>query len=60
MTIDDVANYACNASNHAGYAYKNVIVNILMMVAKIKDGPKQKMIESKGKPVTVLNPQYLD
>ena len=32
----DVANYACNASNIAGYEYKNVIVNILTIGAMIK------------------------
>ena len=33
---EDVANYACNASNIAGYEYKNVIVNILTIGAMIK------------------------
>ena len=29
LSESDVANYACNASNSAGYVYKNVIVNLL-------------------------------
>ena len=34
----DVANYACNASNMAGYDYKNVIVTILTVAARIVNG----------------------
>ena len=50
---EDVANYACNASNVAGYEYKNVIVNILTIGALIKEGPKAKLIASKGSDVVM-------
>jgi hypothetical protein len=49
----DVANYACNASNIAGYVYKNVIVNILTVAAKIKEGPKEVLVASKGRDVVL-------
>ena len=49
----DVANYACNASNEAGYEYKNVIVNILTVVAKIKEGPRELLVASKGSDVVL-------
>ena len=49
----DVANYACNASNIAGYEYKNVIVNILSMTPRIKEGPKAQHVGSKGSNVTL-------
>ena len=48
---DDVANYACNASNSVGYEYKNVIVNILTVVARIKEGPPSQLVASKGSAV---------
>ena len=50
---DDVANYACNASNIAGYEYRNVIVNILTMAAKVREGPKDQTVEIKGSTVTL-------
>ena len=50
---EDVANYACNASNIGGYEYKNVIVNILTIGAMIKEGPKPKHIASKGSDVVL-------
>ena len=49
----DVANYACNASNIAGYQYKNIIVNILTVVARIKEGPAKELVASKGSNVTL-------
>ena len=49
---NSVANYACNASNVAGYNYKNVIVNILTVAAKIKEGPRSK-VASKGRDVVL-------
>lgn len=48
----DVANYACNASNVAGYEYKDVYLNILTVVADIVDGPRDQIV-SKGFNVTV-------
>ena len=48
-----MANYACNASNIAGYEYKNVIVNILTIGALIKEGPKDTLIASKGSDVVM-------
>jgi hypothetical protein len=48
-----VANYACNASNIAGYQYKNVIVNILTEVARIKQGPPTQLVASKGSTVSL-------
>ena len=50
---DDVANYACNASNSVGYEYKNVIVNILTVVARIKEGPPRQLVASKGSAVVL-------
>ena len=47
LSQDDVANYACNASNTAGYQYKNIIVNILTVVARIKESPPKQLIASK-------------
>ena len=44
----DVANYACNASNVAGYEYKNVIVNILTVSARIVKGPPAELLVSRG------------
>merc|ERR1719376_1607836 len=44
----DVANYACNASNSAGYEYKNVIVNILTVSARITRGPPKELLVSRG------------
>ena len=44
----DVANYACNASNIAGYEYKNVIVNILTVSARITRGPPKELLVSRG------------
>ena len=44
----DVANYACNASNSAGYEYKNVIVNILTVSARITRGPPKELMVSRG------------
>ena len=62
-----MANYACNASNIAGYKYKNVIVNILTIGALIKEGPKDTLIASKGSDVVLrcviipgLNTGYLN
>ena len=51
--MEDVANYACNTSNLAGYEYKNVIVNILTIGALIKEGPKPMLIASKGSDVVI-------
>ena len=48
-----MANYACNASNTAGYQYKNIIVNILTVVARIKEGPPKQLIASKGSNVSL-------
>ena len=48
-----MANYGCNASNVAGYVYKNVIVNILTVAAKIKEGPKEVLVASKGRDVVL-------
>ena len=53
MAQEDVANYACNASNIAGYEYKNVIVNILTMVPRITEGPAPQHIGSKGSNITL-------
>ena len=53
LGVEDVANYACNASNIAGYEYKNVIVNILTIGALIKEGPKPTLIASKGSDVVI-------
>ena len=53
LGVEDVANYACNASNIAGYEYKNVIVNILTIGALIKEGPKPTLIASKGSDVVM-------
>ena len=39
-----VGTYACNASNSAGYVYKNVIVNLLTEGAKIIRGPEKYQI----------------
>ena len=50
---DNVANYACNASNIGGYEYRNVIVNILTMAAKIREGPKDQTVEIAGSTVTL-------
>ena len=51
--MEDVANYACNSSNVAGYEYKNVIVNILTIGARIKEGPKATLVASKGSDVVL-------
>mgnify|MGYP001195513494 CR=1 FL=1 len=48
----DVANYACNASNVAGYEYKDVYLNILTVAADITDGPRDQIV-SKGSNVTI-------
>jgi len=48
----DVANYACNASNIAGYEYKDVYLNILTVSATIHDGPRDQIV-SKGSNVTM-------
>ena len=53
LSQQDVANYACNASNVAGYQYKNVIVNILTVAARIKEGPRELLVASKGKDVVL-------
>ena len=53
LSQKDVANYACNASNIAGYQYKNVIVNILTEVARIKQGPPTQLVASKGSTVSL-------
>ena len=53
LATADVANYACNASNIAGYEYKNVIVNILTTAARIKEGPRAQLVASKGSNVTL-------
>lgn len=53
LSQEDVANYACNASNIAGYQYKNVIVNILTVVARIKEGPAKQLVASKGSNVSL-------
>ena len=50
---EDVANYACNASNIAGYEYKNVIVNILTEVARIREGPQEELVVSKGSNISL-------
>ena len=50
---EDVANYACNASNIAGYEYKNVILSILTMKPRIKEGPKDYHAGSKGSNITL-------
>ena len=48
----DVANYACNASNIAGYEYRDTYLNILTVAAVITTGP-QDLIVSKGSNVTM-------
>lgn len=48
----DVANYACNASNIAGYEYKDVYLNILTLPATITEGPRDQVV-SKGSNVTI-------
>ena len=48
----DVANYACNASNIAGYVYKDVYLTILTVSADIKEGPIDQIV-SKGSTVTI-------
>eukprot|EP00092_Neocalanus_flemingeri_P009191 GFUD01009892.1.p1 GENE.GFUD01009892.1~~GFUD01009892.1.p1 ORF type:complete len:761 (+),score=236.03 GFUD01009892.1:117-2399(+) len=53
LSQEDVANYACNASNIAGYQYKNVIVNILTVLARIKEGPAKQLVASKGSNVSL-------
>ena len=53
LSTSDVANYACNASNTAGYEYKNVIVNILTSVARIREGPRSQLVASRGSNVTL-------
>ena len=53
LSQGDVANYACNASNLAGYDYKNVIVNILTVTAKVKEGPRHMLVASKGRDVVL-------
>ena len=62
LGVEDVANYACNASNIAGYEYKNVIVNILTIGALIKEGPKPTLIASTGplttSPPAIATPKY--
>ncbi len=50
--VGDVANYACNASNVAGYEYKDVYLNVLTVVAVIKEGPRSQIV-SKGSNVTM-------
>ena len=50
---EDVANYACNASNIAGYEYKNVILSILTMTPRIKEGPREHHVGSKGSNITL-------
>ena len=50
---EDVANYACNASNIAGYEYKNVILSILTMTPRIKEGPRDHHVASKGSNITL-------
>ena len=49
----DVANYACNASNTGGYAYKNVYLNMLTVTARITQGPKHGLLVSKGSNVSL-------
>ena len=49
----DVANYACNISNIAGYEYKDVYLNILNQRATIVEGPKEEKMVSKGSNVTM-------
>jgi len=53
LSEKDIANYACNASNIAGYQYKNVIVNILTESARITRGPSKEKIASKGSNVSL-------
>ena len=53
LSQTDVANYACNASNLAGYEYKNVIVNVLTMAPRIREGPKPQHVGSKGLNITL-------
>jgi len=48
----DVANYACNASNVAGYVYKDAFLNILTVPADITDGPSNQIV-SKGTNITM-------
>ena len=48
----DVGNYACNASNVAGYEYKDVYLNILTVTAAIYDGPRDQIV-SKGSNVSM-------
>ena len=50
--VGDVANYACNASNVAGYEYKDVYLNVLTVVAVIIEGPRHQIV-SKGSNVTM-------
>jgi len=49
---EDVANYACNASNSAGYDYKDAYLNILTVSAVITTGPQDQIV-SKGSNVTM-------
>lgn len=48
----DVANYACNASNVAGYEYSDTYLNILTVNAVITAGPED-LIVSKGSNVSM-------
>ncbi len=50
--VSDVANYACNASNVAGYEYKDVYLNVLTVAAVITEGPRNQIV-SKGSNVTM-------
>lgn len=50
--VVDVANYACNASNVAGYEYKDVYLNVLTVGAVITEGPRNQIV-SKGSNVTM-------
>lgn len=54
LSENDVANYACNASNVVGHVYKNIIVNILTVAARIKEGPKANVVASKGSNVSLI------
>ena len=49
----DVANYACNASSVAGYEYKNVIVNLVTVAARIMRGPPEELLVSRGSEVVL-------
>ena len=53
LSKEDVANYACNASNAGGYVYKNVYLNMLTVAAHITQGPRAGLLVSRGENVSL-------